>query len=76
MLESIHRSIALKSSLSNGILESMCVMDCTPFIKVLLLPFFRFSFLQVTLIVLLYCLLDSLEEIEEAIAQSLEAIKL
>ena len=47
MVESVHRPIALKSSLFGGILESMCVMDCASYVKVLS-PLPRFAFLQVT----------------------------
>ena len=54
MLESIHYPITLKSSLSGGILESICAMDCNQFVKA--------TFLQVTSIVLLYCLVDSATE--------------
>ena len=56
MVESVHCPIALKSSLCGGILESMYAMDCTPFAKAVLLPFFGSSFLQVTSIVLSYCI--------------------
>ena len=54
MTENIHRPIALKSSLCGGILESMCVMDCTLSIKSILLLFFGSAFLQVTP---LFCLI-------------------
>ena len=56
MVESVHRPIALKSSLCGGILESMCAMDCTPFVKGVLSPFFGSAFLQVTPTVLTYYL--------------------
>ena len=58
MVESVHRLIALKSSLCGGILESMCAMDCTPSVKGVLSPFSGSAFLQVTPTVLSYCLSD------------------
>ena len=56
MVESVHRPIAMKSSLCGGILESMCTMDCTPSVKGVLLPFSGSTFLQVTPTVLTYFL--------------------
>ena len=58
MVESVHRPIALKSSLCSGILESMCAMDCTLSVKGVLSPFSGSAFLQVTPPVLTYCLSD------------------
>ena len=54
MLESVHRPIALKSSLSGGILESMCAMDCAPSVRAVLSPLSGSAFLQVTP---LFCLI-------------------
>ena len=54
MLESVHRPIALKSSLSGGILESMYVMDCAPSVRAVLSPLSGSAFLQVTP---LFCLI-------------------
>ena len=56
LVESIHCPIVLKSSLCNGILESMCTMDCPPSVKAVLLFFSTFAFVQVIPIVLFYCL--------------------
>ena len=62
MLESVHRSIALKSSLSGGILESMCAMDCAPYVRAVLSPLSGFAFLQVTPTVLSYYLPDCIAD--------------
>ena len=62
MLESVHRPIALKSSLSGGILESICVMDCAPFVRAVLSPLSGSAFLQVSPSVLSYCLPDCIVE--------------
>ena len=62
LVESIHRPIALKSSLCGGILESMCEMDCTPSVKGVLSPFSAFAFLQVIPTILSYCLPDWIAE--------------
>ena len=44
----VFNHIALKSSLSGGILESMCAMDCTLFVKAVLSPLSGSTFRRVT----------------------------
>ena len=62
MLKSVHRPIALKSSLSGGILESICAMDCALSVRAVLSPLSGSTFLQVTPSVLSYCLPNCIAE--------------
>ena len=62
LLESVHCPIALKSSLSGGILESMCAMDYASFVKVVLSPLSGSTFRLVTPSILFYCLPNCIAE--------------
>ena len=79
-LESVHHPIALKSSLSGGFLESMCLMDCALFVKAVASPLSGSAFVQVTptdsVLLLTRCVLRMVETPSVPLRYPLDADRL